>query len=405
MNLIKALFGNQKRRFMTLVVVCCYSLYLLASSVNIFGDSIHNTATGTATGTVANADANASSFSAKEIAERAIQKESTLLSNIDKLCNNNNKDNNKSNKDSYSLASQQSFGFFNDIPCSSWNRLRQITSHRAQNQHAHPDNPNYRINIPHSWYQMNYEPNFSCQFEQRIGGNGNGDGPKWICDPHRLIDISKQRKQKHNAGVDDKDNKPGCVIYSIGSNGDFQFEQGLQTLLGPSTCEVHIFDMGDYHHLMPKDINLHFHHWGITNNSSAKTAVVGKPSQAFFEGSLQKKLSRWFGFRKEQFKSFQETVKILGHENLDAIDILKIDCEGCEWDVYKDWFSNDIPRIGQVLVEVHKSPKDKAIDFFDEMYKNGYVTFHKEFNTQYAYGNCVEYAFLKLDKEYFEYEV
>ena len=26
--------------------------------------------------------------------------------------------------------------------------------------------------------QKNYEPNFICQFEMRIGGNG--DGPKWV---------------------------------------------------------------------------------------------------------------------------------------------------------------------------------------------------------------------------------
>ena len=62
-----------------------------------------------------------------------------------------------------------------------------------------------------------------------------------------------------------------------------------------------------------------------------------------------------------------------------------------------------VPRIGQVLVEVHRSPKDKVTNFFDEMYNEGYGTFHKEFNTQYARGNCVEYAFLKVDKEYFNY--
>ncbi len=161
--------------------------------------------------------------------------------------------------------------------------------------------------------------------------------------------------------------------------------------------------MGDYEKDMPTGLNLHFHHWGITNSQSLSSSKSKKPSQAFYEGSLQKKLSRWFGFRQETFKSFEETVKLLGHDTLPAIDILKIDCEGCEWDVYKDWFSQNIPRIGQILVEVHRSPQDKVIDFFNDMHNEGYVTFHKEFNTQYAGGNCVEYAFLKLDKEYFKY--
>jgi hypothetical protein len=355
------------------------------------------------------------------------------LSNKDKQQCENDKNN---NSNPYALALKQSNGYFNDISCENWNRLRQITS--SNNKHMYPDQPLYRVHIPHSWYQMNYEPNFSCLYEQRVGGNGNGDGPKWICDPHRLIEISNQRKigsgssgtttttkgtknknAKIELSVDNEDARvkdvshspPGCVIYSIGSNGDFQFEVGVQELLGSETCEIHIFDMGDYEKEMPKGLNLHFHHWGITNadqgtvgsSSTDESQNQKRPSQAFYEGSLQKKLSRWFGFRQETFKTFEETVRTLGHENLPAIDILKIDCEGCEWDVYKDWFNKDIPPINQILVEVHRSPKDKVIDFFDDMYNEGYATFHKEFNTQYARGNCVEYAFMKLDKDYFNY--
>ncbi len=95
--------------------------------------------------------------------------EDYLISQLDKSCKNND-------KDDFKLANLQSFGFFKDVTCKSWNRMRQIT---AKNQrHAYPEQPLYRVNIPHSWYQMNYEPNFACMFEQRIGGNGNGDGPK-----------------------------------------------------------------------------------------------------------------------------------------------------------------------------------------------------------------------------------
>mmetsp|Transcript_11687 Transcript_11687/g.17994 ORF Transcript_11687/g.17994 Transcript_11687/m.17994 type:complete len:94 (-) Transcript_11687:241-522(-) len=43
-----------------------------------------------------------------------------------------------------------------------------------------------QLHIP-AWCQTNFEPNFSCQFEKRIGATGeesrgNGDGPKWICE-------------------------------------------------------------------------------------------------------------------------------------------------------------------------------------------------------------------------------
>lgn len=70
------------------------------------------------------------------------------------------------------------------------------------------------------WFQSHYEPDFSCQFRKRVGGNGLGDGPKWVCDPHRLIAQSKTRKKANPS-------KPGCLIYSVGSCGDFSFETAL----------------------------------------------------------------------------------------------------------------------------------------------------------------------------------
>jgi hypothetical protein len=37
------------------------------------------------------------------------------------------------------------------------------------------------LSVPGTWYQNNYEPNFNCAFEKRIGGTTmNGDGPKWV---------------------------------------------------------------------------------------------------------------------------------------------------------------------------------------------------------------------------------
>jgi hypothetical protein len=90
----------------------------------------------------------------------------------------------------FELARSQSYGFFDDIPARSWNLYRDIYL-RSEN-HMDPMNPladsEFIANVtpvwksvPATWYQNNYEPNFSCAFEKRIGGiNTNGDGPKWV---------------------------------------------------------------------------------------------------------------------------------------------------------------------------------------------------------------------------------
>ena len=279
--------------------------------------------------------------------------------------------------DEYKLAYEQSFGFFDDIPEKEWTMLSEITS-KHQN-HKFMEKPlthnpgwdkrtaHYRSSA-HAWYQNNYEPNFSCRFEQRIGGNGNGDGPKWICDPHRLQRLSAERKAKNP-------DAPGCIVYSIGSNGDFSFERSFQLEFGKETCKIHTFDFGDYKPVMPKGLNIFYHWWGLSTQVSSN------------------------------MKSLKETMKILGHDKLDAIDVFKIDCEGCEFKTFQDWLQPDIPNLMQILVEVHNAPVDKVLPFFDSFEDAGYVRFHKEPNIQFAGGDCLEYAFLKLDKAFFNTSV
>eukprot|EP00979_Chaetoceros_neogracilis_P016330 scaffold7697_cov264-Chaetoceros_neogracile.AAC.22 len=221
--------------------------------------------------------------------------------------------------DIYTLANNQSYGFFKDITTDNWNRLREISSKNVR--HLTNDNPSIYTDVrgqrnadeksstPTAWFQSHYEPDFGCMFKKRVGGNGNGDGPKW------------ERKKRDPL-------TPGCVIYSVGSCGDFSFEEGLQNLLGKDICEIHIFDMGDYGGGMPKNMNMH-----ITN------------------GELHD----------------------LGHLHLPAIDIFKIDCEGCSGATSK---------------------------FFDSMKVAGYVTFSKEHNTQVPDLSAYEYSFLKLSHDF-----
>merc|ERR1711971_500551 len=123
--------------------------------------------------------------------------------------------------------------------------------------------------------------------------------------------------------------------------------------MGP--CEIHIFDPADYSGEAPPGI--FYHAWGLKSTTDPTT--------------------------EPNYKTFQESIAALGHEGR-VVDVFKIDCEGCEWQTYKDWFDSKITLM-QILVEVHRSPP-QAIDFFETMQSYGYVTFHKEPNTAFGGG-------------------
>lgn len=194
-----------------------------------------------------------------------------------------------------------------------------------------------------------------------------------VCDPHRLKNISAERKRKNPS-------RPGCVIYSVGSNGNFSFELAIQKLLGKTTCEIHTFDFGDWESYMPKDMNIHYHKWGLAHEAAEKTVENGV----------------------EIFKTLKESIKDLGHDDLPAIDIFKIDCEGCEFEIQADWVSDDIPLLQQILVEVHHPSTATANKFFDSFKKAGYVSFSKEHNIQVPGNPVSEFCFLKLEKDFFQ---
>lgn len=284
--------------------------------------------------------------------------------------------------DIFSLASSQSYGFFDDVTDKHWKRLQKIAVEHVN--HKYPEqplthNPLFDKRKIHTtsypaWWQTNYEPNFSCQFEKRVGWNTNGDGPKWVCDPHRITEQAAKRKAADP-------NHPGCVVYSIGSNGDFSFEWGLQKEVGEGVCEFHIFDMGDYESKVPADLKrAHYHRWGLKGQDSK----VDKPEAG------------------QQFYGMLDTIKLLGHENLEVIDIFKIDCEKCEWNTYQDWLGAGIPLLHQIQVELHSAPGQTAIDFFDSFERAGYLRFHKEPNIQFSDGSCIEYAFVKVEEKFLD---
>lgn len=123
--------------------------------------------------------------------------------------------------ESFDLATRESLGFFTDISNRDWRERRAVSRRLSQHNHIHMTQPLKNQDQVPLWYLQNYEPLFSCPRELRVGGLG--DGPKWVCDPHRLRNLGKD-----------------CLVYSVGSAGKYEFEDAVREHVGPD-CEIHTF--------------------------------------------------------------------------------------------------------------------------------------------------------------------
>ena len=180
-----------------------------------------------------------------------------------------------------------------------------------------------------------------------------GVGGKWVCDPYRIS--AKGEK---------------CLIYSVGPSPDYIFEKNFVTNVNRN-CEIHVFDdvPSETTNLPP---GVSFHNWKIGS------APVSQ-------------------------KTLEKTVKELGHVGR-TIDILTIDCNGCEWNDYESWLIPSAP-IQQILLRIH-GIHSNADKFFEKLEDSGYLTFHKEANTKGITSMgapfTIEYAFIKLGSSFFE---
>jgi len=283
--------------------------------------------------------------------------------------------NKNDNSNNFQLAYDQSFGFFDNISNEDWKLYQERAQTRINHARKFHSSPIQFYNWqPAQWYMNNIEPDFTCAHERRV--MGPGDGPKWVCDPHRLPQVAKRRN----------DGKP-CLIYSVGSGGKWEFEDGMYELLEHDACEIHVFDPGNFGKLRkyPEEMeerNIHFHHWGLKSS---------------YDDTYTPNVD--YG----RFISLQETLEELGHVGR-VIDVFKIDCESCEWSSWKDWIDRSKVDIRQLLVETHNLPDDalQGLDYFYGLQQAGFYLFHKEPNIHpKAMGNGIEWGYVRLSKDFF----
>ena len=204
------------------------------------------------------------------------------------------------------------------------------------------------------WYQDNAEPSYTCLFEERLGPKG--EGGKWVCDPSSLLYTTE------------------CLVYSVGSNNDFHFEEAV--LQVARNCQIHVFDH-TVKNPSKKPRHVHFHPWGLASVTDPTTNL----------------------------KSLADIVAQLGHAGK-KINILKIDCEGCEWTTFETWHDADVV-IDEILLEVHggtTAPRDNPVakQLMQNLAAHDYRIFHKEPNIQFAaVGDdlCFEYGFKRVSMD------
>lgn len=178
-------------------------------------------------------------------------------------------------------------------------------------------------------------PTWSCPDEELVGEFA--DGVKWICGPRRL--------------------KAPCVIYSVGSNKDSQFEQAMLKL---SPCEIKVFDPGcnaEY----PEGIVCKQIFFGDEDKLVNHNAMIGKQDKPGKQIKMTPMMTLHGIMRK-----FNHT----------SIDIFKIDCDGCETKVFRQLERVGFPPIGQIQIETHRT-ENVVIPI---MQKAGFAVFHEEVN-------------------------
>ncbi|CAF4494734.1 unnamed protein product [Rotaria sp. Silwood2] len=225
------------------------------------------------------------------------------------------------------------------------------------------------MNEYENYFYKNWFPEFQCQNEIRLG---QGDGGKWACEIAYLK------------------SKSPCLIYSLGSDGNFQFEEAVHKLL--PHCSIHTIDMRYFQ--CPNDV-CRFHQVKLGNGQN-------------------------------QTKTLRQLMTELNQTNFE-IDILKIDIEYGEYVLLHTFFSNNAINqifkpvyIRQILIvrkkksfetfqfhtvlfsqEVHLD-RDRIIEtnaLFYLFNSQNYVIYHRELNPGFPYYAC-EFGLLKLNRKF-----
>ncbi|CAF1338411.1 unnamed protein product [Adineta steineri] len=175
-----------------------------------------------------------------------------------------------------------------------------------------------------------------------------------------------------------------CIIYSLGSNNNFEFEQAI---IEQTSCQVHTYDCTSSPPKVPIK-GLTFHNVCMGEQTNLQ--------QHIFPYSVRKE--KLYNNETVIFKRFSQIVQ---ENNHDHVHVLKMDIEGAEYGVFADIFnsSKGINLPFQISFESHWWYHDfyHAIlhqHMFNQLWKKGYRFLYHELNP--GDPSCVEWTLMRV---------
>lgn len=223
-----------------------------------------------------------------------------------------------------------------------------------------------------------FPPSFNCPYRERLGKFS--EGGKVICNWQALEDIGNS-----------------CNVFSFGIRDDVSFEIDLAKR---TKCNIYGFDPSVSS--LPNNLQ---EYQPCPNGGKIMFESVGLGSKSEIE-----KTNSWKLFTLEDLM----TIK-----SVSTIDLLKIDIEGSEWDVFEQLkHAGTLKNVQQLSIELHFKQKDSnlagtdsgirdVVSFFRTCEEAGLYAFSWEVNMNPPgyFGQrpwAIEYSFVRADSPFME---
>ena len=158
-------------------------------------------------------------------------------------------------------------------------------------------------------------------------------------------DLGALRPPRYDVGRAKGPPDEGCLAVSVGIGGSWELEDRLAAM----GCSVHAFDPTHELH------KAHAEHAHSRPRMRFYFSGLGAPLLADGGGAL--KAGLYGGIAADRLRPLDEILRVAREGRLrQAVDVLKIDCEGCEWAAFADVAHRTPMLLGSVqhlLIEVH----------------------------------------------------